>query len=155
MCFTESVVISCWFNWVSSTTDMLRAHSRMTTSCWVLINLFTASIACNERILCFLCSIGAASFFHNHAPEPLPAVYRCVHPASCVRVCQGTSLQLWTYLKFLKACKLTIAGKALIMFCSQKYCVHAIQMCNIMCGFLLIKSKQFCFLCSINTIFHW
>nr|XP_020515021.2 uncharacterized protein LOC110003802 isoform X2 [Labrus bergylta] len=44
-------------------------------------------------LFCLFCSIRSASFIHHHAPEPLPAVYRCVHPAGCIRSCQGRVLQ--------------------------------------------------------------
>ncbi len=77
---------------------MLKAHNRIKTSCWVITSMsllmFTASIATVDVMedcdfLCFPCSIGASPFFHNHAPEPLPAVHRCIHRASRVGVCQG------------------------------------------------------------------
>lgn len=52
-------------------------------------------------IFCFLCSFRAATFFYNHAPEPLPAVHRCIHPASCVRVYQGRCSSALTSHQFL------------------------------------------------------
>lgn len=59
----------------------------------------------------FLHSIRVTSFFHNHAPQPLPTVYWCIHPASCVRVCKGTSIQPSTYVRFWKACSSVRIGR--------------------------------------------
>lgn len=39
----------------------------------------------------FCCSIRASTLFHNHAPEPLPAVCRSVHLPGCIGVRQGNS----------------------------------------------------------------
>lgn len=46
-----------------------------------------------KELCTLLHSIGAATFFHHNAPQQVPTVYRGIHPASCVRVCQGKSIQ--------------------------------------------------------------
>lgn len=92
--------------WVESTQQnqnvMLGLDEPPSVWCWQPVSRVTVDANGRITILCFLCSIGVASFVYNHAPEPLPAMHRCIHLASCVRVCQGrvTSTMNFSYVSF-------------------------------------------------------
>lgn len=127
--------------WVESTQQnqnvMLGLDEPPSVWCWQPVSRVTVDANGRITILCFLCSIGAASFFHNHAPEPLPAMHRCIHPASCVRVCQGrvTSTMNFSYASFKS-------------WRSTEYILYIQYRCATFCVWN-------CFQCSINTRRDW
>lgn len=73
----------------------------------------------------FCCSIRASTLFHNHAPEPLPAVCRSVHLPGCIGVRQGNSAHVdlrKTRLKLLDKTYLITNNEGSTVVCSGPCC---------------------------------
>lgn len=93
-CFKYWMIFFFCYSWVL-------VSNCVSTVCWQEMAHFTTDA--NWKNKCFLCSIRASSLLYNHAPEPLPAMHRCIHPASCIWVQQGrftsTNVSSWHFKK--------------------------------------------------------
>lgn len=105
----------------SKAVNRIKISFRVTSLCLCLHAMWCIGVI-KWKHLYFLDSIGVASFFHSNAPEPLPTVYWCIHPASCVRGCQGRSIQLWIPEMFPKR-----ACRTQITLCSEEECVISLS----------------------------